>query len=87
MKEIEFFPYHNRHIIFRLQNGTELSGVLFDSTNTRKPNTSRTIYTFVPTSNMIAWKKAEKEDDQKKMRSLESEIDIKDIIWAQRLNF
>ena len=79
MSEVDFFPYHNRHIIFKLNDGTELSGVLFDSM------TGDTNYTFVATKNMIAWKKAERDADARK--KLESQIDIENIVWAERLNY
>lgn len=86
MNHIEFLPYHNRHIRFQLQNGRTHSGVitvLGDQSDFSKPDT---IYSFIPTHNMIPWKKAEEEKDQDKMNSLESEIDIADIKWAENIN-
>lgn len=87
MTEIEFFPYHNRHIMFKLRNGQELSGVIFDSISSRLPNEPRTFYSFIPTKNMIAWKKAEQENNKDMMKKLEQKIDIQQIEWAERLNY
>lgn len=87
MTEAEFFPYHNKHIVFKLANGQELSGVLTDPMNFHETGKAPTIYNFIPTRNMIAWKNAERERNQEKMRSLESEIDLRDIIWVERLNY
>jgi len=36
---------------------------------------------------MVAWKKAEKENNQERVRRLEGEIDINDIVWAELLNY
>jgi hypothetical protein len=36
---------------------------------------------------MIEWKQAEKLKDQAKMNSLQAEIDILKIIWAERVNY
>ena len=87
MTHIEFFPYHNRHIRFRLKNGTELSGVLTDKMSERERDQPRTLYDFIPTRNMIEWKKAEKNADYDKMKGLEKEIDIEDIVWAELISY
>lgn len=83
MTETDFFPYHNKHIKFKHKNGTELTGVLFDSLNM----SNRTIYTFVATKNMIAWKKAEQDKDLVAMKSLEGQFDVNDIDSAELLNY
>lgn len=87
MKELDFFPYHNRHIMFKLRNGQELSGVLVDPMNSHETGKPRTVYTYIATRNMIAWKKAEDKNDKETMKSLEGEIDLEDILWAERLNY
>jgi len=87
MTEIEFFPYHNRHIVFKLRNGTELSGVLTDPRNQHATDRPETVYTFIATRNMVGWKKAERDGDEDRMRNLEGEIDLTEIIWAERLNY
>jgi hypothetical protein len=87
MNEIDFFPYHNRHIVFRLRNGQELSGVLVDPMDSHETGKLRTIYKYIPTNKMVAWKKAEQQGNVQIMKSLESEIDIEDIVWAEKLNF
>lgn len=87
MTELEFFPFHNYHIRFRLSNGTELSGVLFDTMNSHETGKPRTEYTFIQTKNMIEWKQAEKIGDKERMKHLQSFIDITDIVWAERLKY
>lgn len=87
MTELEFFPYHNRHIVFKMKNGSELSGVLTDPTNNHETGKSRTIYTYVSTNNMRAWKLAKERKDEERMKQLQGEIDITNIVWAQRLNY
>jgi hypothetical protein len=87
MTHEEFIPYHNYHIRFRLTNGVEMSGVLtmnFKSHIEHKPDT---LYEYIPTSNMIEWKQAEKDNDSKKKKILQGEIDISDIVWAERLRY
>jgi hypothetical protein len=65
MTHLEFTPYHNFHITFRLKTGVEFSGVV---TNTLKEDekSSHTTYAFVPTSNMMARKEAEKSATKRK---------------------
>ncbi len=87
MTESDFHPYHNFHIKFRLKNGRELSGVLFDSINSHETDKPRTVYTYIATGDMIGWKDAERLKDKEKMKSLEQEIDLKDIDWVERLNY
>lgn len=83
MTAIEFFPYSDTHIRFKLTDGRELSGVLL-STEDKK---SDTIYPFIPTTNMIEWKHAKQKNDNEKMKKLQSEIDIKNIVWAVRIKY
>lgn len=85
MTESEFIPYHNFHIEFKLDEGTKLSGVLVDPMNHNETKKARTIYDFIPTTNMIDWKQAEQNGDKAKMKELQGEIDIVKIVWAQRL--
>lgn len=87
MTELEFFPYHNRHIVFKLNDGRELSGVLVDPMNSHETGKQRTIYTYITTSNLRAWKRAEQNNDKVRMKELEGEIDIENITWAMRLNY
>lgn len=87
MTELEFFPYHNYHVVFRLSDGRELSGVLIDPMNSHETGKPRTVYTYISTGNMRAWKRAEQNNDIGKMRELEGEIDIENITWAMRLNY
>ena len=88
MTEFEFFPYHNRHIVFKLKNGQELSGVLIDPGADRQNGQSRTIYKFIPTKDLMWWKRAVKENNQDRMKIFESKkIDIDDILWAEGLNY
>ena len=87
MTHQEFIPYHNYHIRFRLIDGTELSGVLTMNFMSAMENKPDTLYHYISTRNMIEWKKAEKVKDQEKMNSLQDEIDISKIIWAERLKY
>ncbi len=87
MTHIEFFPYHNFHIRFRLISGKELSGVVTDTVRQYNPELSDTVYAFIPTANMIEWKRAEQAGDIQKMQGLTSEIDIKNIVWAERIKY
>lgn len=84
---MEFFPYHNYHIRFRLSNGIELSGVVFDSMNFHETGKAQTLYQFIPTRNMIEWKQAEKNVDKELMKMLQKEVDITEIVWAERLKY
>lgn len=80
MTHIEFFPYHNRHIRFKLNDGTELTGVLIDTIRHTNPTLPDTVYKYIPTTNMLEWKQAEEKNDTTKMKHLESQIDIKNIV-------
>lgn len=87
MTELEFFPYHNRHIVFRLKNGSEMSGVLMDMMKDGESKKPRTVYTYVSTNNMRKWKWLERMGRPEQMKELEGEVDINDIEWAMRLNY
>ncbi len=87
MTHIEFFPYHNYHIIFKLKDGREMSGILVDTIRFTDPSLSDTVYKYIPTLNMIEWKQAEQKGDKKKMEDLEGKIDITDIVWAERMKY
>ena len=85
MNHIEFVPFHNRHIRFRVNNGPIVSGAVFDSSKYREGGRHSTIYTFVPTGNMIEFKKAEEAGDLDKAKSLKSSVDILEITWAENI--
>ncbi len=85
MTQEQFLPYHNYHIQFRLNNGAEMSGVLFFNHMSAMEHKPHTSYFYIPTLNMIEWKHAEKDKDEVRMKNLRGEIDISNIIWARRL--
>ncbi len=88
MNYSDFFPYFNRHMVFKLNNGTEKSGVVLVKTISNiETDKYKTRYKLITTDNMVAWKKAEKENNQERVRRLEGEIDINDIVWAELLNY
>jgi len=82
----EFVPFHNYHIKFRLADGEELSGAV-TFRPTIEANKPLTIYNFVPTKNMIEWKKAHDNNDQDKINNLQEDIDISNVVWAERLPY
>ena len=84
MTKSDFFPFHNFHIEFKLNNGMKLSGVVVDPMNHQKTNKPSTMYDYIPVKSMIEWKHAEQNGDKKTMELLQKEIDIVDIVWAQR---
>jgi len=84
MTPIEFSSFHNYHIRFRMKDGTELSGVVVNTLDV-KPQRSATLYAFISTNQMIDWKQAEKDHDSQKMKDLQGEVDIGNIIWAERI--
>lgn len=86
MTHIEFFPFHNRHIKFRLRNGQELHGVLLDMMdyNNKKVHTE---YIFIPTERMREWKEADTTGNVALKEQLQSIIDIENIESAELLNF
>jgi hypothetical protein len=85
MTHEEFFPFHNRHIVFKLRGGSELSGVLIDPAG--ETGRSTTMYKYIATSDMVAWKKAERAKDKAKMKRYENRIDIGEIVWAEQFNY
>jgi hypothetical protein len=87
MTSIELFPYHNRHIRFGLSTGVELSGVIVDAMKFRDEKSGKNMYTYIATGNMVEFKEAESKADIERMKQLKSEVDINDIIWAERLNW
>jgi len=87
MTQEEFFPYHNRHIVFKLNDGQELSGVLMDPMNSFETGKPSTVYRFVPTNKMIEWKIADRSNNYEMMKIIEKDLDISLITWAQQLNF
>jgi hypothetical protein len=86
MTHIEFVEagLHNRHIKFVI-DGQVLSGVVVDDVYHTTGKTKRTDYTFIPTSNMIEWKKAENRHDKEKMYALSTVVDIAKITQGIRL--
>jgi len=87
MTHTEFFPYHNYHIRFKLNDGTELSGVIVDNLGHADLTMPDTVYHYIPTINMIEWKQAEQRNDKSKMKSLEGNIDIRNIMWAEGMKY
>lgn len=87
MTELEFFPYHNYHIVFKVKDGKEMSGVLLDPMDSYETGKPATLYTYIPTSSLKSWKLAQNKGDRERMKELQSEIDIKDVTWAMRLNY
>lgn len=84
MNHIEFVEagLHNTHI--RFFDGKEIkSGIVVDDSFHKVGKTKHTHYTFIPTSNMIKWKEAEKVNDRETMNKLSSVIDIENITWGQ----
>lgn len=81
----EFLPYQNHHIRFKLKDGKELSGVIMNNFKHLDTKEMNTHFSFVPTSKMIDWKHAERKYDTEKMKSLQIEIDILNIVWAERM--
>lgn len=81
MTHLEFSDFHNLHIQFRLNTGIVNHGVVVDSI-AGKNNTPRTVYAFIPTNNMVEWKKASEEGDKNKMNMLEGKVDISNIVEA-----
>jgi len=79
MTPIEFSLFHNYHIRFGMTDGTELSGVVVNTLDL-KPERSPTIYAFIPTNQIIDWKQAEKDQNSQKMKALQGEVDIEDIV-------
>ena len=87
MTTIEFFDFQNFHIKFKLKDGRELSGVLIDPMHSSELKKSPTLYDFITTHNMIEWKKADENKNYEKKLSLQSELDIADIVRAEKLPF
>jgi len=87
MTFLEFLPFENYHIRFKLEDGTELSGVLVGSINALEERINQTSYDFIPTRNMIDWKQAEQKNDKEQMKSLQGKIDITNIVWVERLKY
>ena len=85
MTYLEFFPYHNYRIRFKLTYGKELSGVIFEPMNHQERKKPDTVYEFVPERNIAEWGKAEQKGDKEKKKSLQDEIDITNIVWAERM--
>ena len=84
MTPIEFGPYSDYHIWFKLTDGRELSGVVLLPSEQKK---AYTLYDFIPTANMIEWKLAEKKENKEMMNRLRGEIDITNIVWADLLKY
>ncbi len=80
MTELEFLPYQNYHIRFKLINGVEKSGVIEFEIGSHD-------CIFIETKNLIEWKLAERSADTTKMKSFEQAIDISNIVWAERIRF
>ncbi len=84
MNHSNFIPYHNRHIQFSVNNGPVQSGVVVDMAQFRTDGVMTTEYTFIPTGNMIEFKKT---SDPEKRKSLSGKVDIAQITWVEPLNW
>lgn len=82
--EFAYAGLHNRHIKF-VVDGQVLSGVVVDDLYHTAGKTKRTDYTFIPTSNMVEWKKAENQHNKEKMYSLSGVVDIAKITAGVRI--
>jgi hypothetical protein len=83
MTELEFFPFHNRHIRFKLSNNTELSGLLIDPMNIQKAGNSRAKYMFIQSKDLIEWKQSCKRGDIARALQLQSVVNISEIVSAE----
>jgi hypothetical protein len=82
--QLVYAGLHNRHIKFAV-DGQVLSGVVVDDVYHTTGKSKRTDYTYIPTCNMVEWKKAEERHDKERMYSLSSVVDISKITWAARV--
>lgn len=87
MNHIEFAEagLHNRHIRF-IENNEIKSGVVVDNAFLKIGKTKNTHYTFIPTSNMVSWKEAEKINDKETMNKLSLVVDIENITWGEPIS-
>lgn len=86
MTHIQFFPYHNKVIRFRLR-GSDVwrKGVILDVVEYGKKKYS-THYSFIPIASLLKWKTAFKNGNKTVMNRIEKEIDIKHIAAADVLD-
>ncbi len=86
MNKYEFSDYQNKHIKFELSSGEVLKGVVFNPMNYRETGKEKTTYSFIPTKNMVPWKKAKSDGEKAVQRSLEEDIDIRDILSVELID-
>ena len=86
MTHYEFQPFHNWPITFRLKNGTILKGLLFDKFSNRYWNQSDTTYQFTKNTYFEKFQTASQANDLAELEKLSSKIDIKEIVWAERIS-
>lgn len=86
MTHIQFFPYHNKVIRFRLR-GSDVwkKGVILDIVEYGKKKYS-THYSFIPLSSLKAWKTAYRNGNKTDLNRIEKEIDIKKVAVAEVLD-
>ena len=82
MGHTQFFPYYNRHIVFKLITGEQCSGVVVDTMDPQE-KLVKTWYSFIPSEKLQEWKQAEQNNDRTTMKKLESIIDIQRIVGAK----
>jgi hypothetical protein len=82
MTHLEFMPFHNKHIRFRLYNGTGKQGVVLDTIPYNKKDFA-TQYVFIPSDKLNEWKQADRERKNAIKEALEEKIDILNIISAE----
>ncbi len=73
---------HNRHVRILVGNKM-LHGVLLDNFSHNDPTKKRSLYRFIPSQNLIAWRESEKKNDHSKMNLLSLIIDIEEIGWGE----
>jgi hypothetical protein len=85
MNTLEFAKsdLHNRHIEFSYK-GKPLTGVVIDIIPHRQKKT-HTEYLYIPSKNLIAWRKAETENNVNELNKLSRHIDISNIEWGRPL--
>lgn len=85
MTRIEFSPFHNRHIKFKLR-GAEKRGVVLDMLDYSQKKRD-TEYIFIPTNNMNEWKLADRDGNIQKKKELQQIINIEEIETPELLNY
>lgn len=84
MTQVDFLPFNNRHIRFSLLNGIEMQGLIVDPMNYNN-NIPRTVYKFIRSHDLAAWRIAEGKRDVERMSRLQNDLDILDIESAEAI--